>query len=585
MKLKSFSLKLRLRLKKLIIDLKKTHLKDLRNTLFANVKKVPDIVHLKNIVLFSSVLSIVIISMFVNRFNILNSFFITEIPVVGGVYSHGVIGTIESINPLFAQGDAEEAAVSLIYSGLTRTVSGKQIPDLAETWTVSSDGLTYDFLLRHDISWHDGSVFTADDVVYTIQLIQNPDTRTSLYDVWNGVTVEKVGDYEVKFTLPNPYPKFLEVANQGILPVHLLKGIDAKNIKVAEFNMAPIGTGPYSFIRFDQAGTQTEVVFEANDSFAIGKPYISQINLVLYDSEDSLYEGLARRQISGTSEISINNLDSVKDLANLEINETYFPQYEVLCLNYNNTILANKDIRKALAAAVNRSEIISKVFNDEAMAVSAVLLPGLSGYDSSVSGIAYDVNAANTALDTAGWTRGENGVRQKEGVSLSFNFVYVDNSENNEVATILKEQLAAVGVELKLIAADESLISPNYIRPRNYDMILIGQNVGFDEDLYSFWHSSQKTNTGLNLSSFASDEVDNLLEQVRKSNDENYRSVRYREVQNVINEETPAIFLYSPLNFSAISRDVHVIEQTALSEASDVLNNIYVWYIETEKTR
>jgi len=586
MKLRNTSLKLRLKLKKLVIDIRHTHLKDLRNLTLSNLKKIPDIVHLKNLVLFSGLLSVVIVAMFVTRFNSLSSYFIKEIPNYGGIYSHGVVGTIEKINPLFVQDDAENVANKLVYSGLTRTISATEyVPDLAESWTVSKDGLIYDFKLKKNVKWHDGATFNADDVVYTIGLIQNPDTRTSLSQIWRGVTVEKVGEYEVKFTLPNAFPEFLDVTSQAILPQHLLGSIDPKNIKVAEFNTNPIGTGPYEFVRFDQIGTQTGVIFEANKSFAIKRPYIDQVRLVLYDDSATLVRGLARRQVSGAADVPVDKLNEVKRLANLSLSQNYLPQYEVLNFNYKNEILATKEVRLALAAAVNRSQIVSDALSGNAREVSVPILPGRSGFDPKAKGIDYNVAYANETLDKAGWARGNDGFRKKGGKELKFRFVFIDDTEGRAVANIIKKQFETVGVRLELIPDSLAMINADYIRPRNYDMIMIGQNVGINADLYSFWHSSQATEPGLNLTGFNDKKVDKLLEQVRKNSDIKYRADRFKQVQEVIIAEQPALFLYSPLNTSAIGKDIKGTRQARISQSSDMLNNIYEWYIRTKKTR
>lgn len=586
MKLKNTGLKLRLKLKKLFIDVRHTHLKDLRNLTFANLKKIPDIVHLKNLVLFSGLLSIVIVAMFVARFNSLSVYFIKEVPTYGGLYSHGVVGTIEKINPLFVQDEAENVANKLVYSGLTRTVSATEyVPDLAESWAISTDKLTYNFKLKKNIKWHDGEPFTANDVVYTVNLIQNPDTRTSLSQVWRGVKVEKVNDYEVKFVLPNAFPEFLDVANQAILPSHILSSTDPKNIKVAEFNTDPVGTGPYKFVRFDQIGTQTGVVFESNRDFAIKRPYIDQIRLVLYDDSISLVKGLARRQVAGVADVAIDKISEVKRLANLRISQNYLPQYEVLNFNYKNEILADKAVRLALAAALNRTEIVTGALDGNAREISVPLLPGRSGFDPKAKGVPYNVAGANETLDKAGWVKGDKGIRQKNGKELKLRLVYIENTENNKVTAIIKKQFEAVGVKTELLPESVNMINTNYIRPRNYDMLMIGQNVGINADLYSFWHSSQIADPGLNLTGFSDKKVDKLLEQVRKSSDTKYRSDRFRQVQEVIVAEQPALFLYSPIYTSAVRKDIHGTKQARISQSSDMLNNIYDWYIRTKKTR
>jgi peptide/nickel transport system substrate-binding protein len=586
MKIKNLSIKVRLRLKKILIEVKRTHLRDLRNLTFSNLKKIPDIVHLKNLVLFSSVLSVVILAMFVTRFSRLNTYFIKETPDFGGAYSHGVVGNIEKINPLFVQDEAENVANKLVYSGLTRVTSTAEFtPDLAESWQVSDDGLNYTFKIKKDIKWHDGRTFGADDVLFTIGLIQNPDTRTSLSQIWRGVTIEKINEFEVLFKLPNPFPSFLNVASQPILPKHLLQEIDPKNIKAAQFNTDPVGTGPYKFVRFDQIGTQSGVIFESNDDFAIHRPYLAEIRLVLYDDNESMMRGIARRQIMGVVDVPSDKLNEIKQLENIILTQNYLPQYEVLNFNLKNEILANKDIRVALAAAVNRTQIISNALAGNAKQISAPILPGRSGYDPKAKGVSYDVAIANDSLEKLGWIRGEDGIRRKDGSILKFRLVFVDEPENNRVANLLKEQFMTIGVNLELLPENVNLINANYIRPRNFDMIMIGQNVGLNIDLYSFWHSTQVADPGQNLTGFSDKKVDKLLEQVRKSNDEKYRAERLRQVQEVLIAEQPAIFLYSPLHTSVISKEIHGSKQSRTSQSSDMLNNIYDWYTRVKKTR
>jgi peptide/nickel transport system substrate-binding protein len=192
---------------------------------------------------------------------------------------------------------------------------------------------------------------------------------------------------------------------------------------------------------------------------------------------------------------------------------------------------------------------------------------------------------ANDTLEKGGWLKGDDGVRRKDGKILKFRFVFIDEAETTKVANILKGQFSAIGVELELIPSGVNTINANYVRPRNYDMILIGQNVGIDADLYSFWHSSQAADPGLNLTGFSDKKVDKLLEQVRKSSDAKYRSDRFKQVQDVIIEEQPAIFLYSPLHVSVLSKEIHGATQARISQSNDILNNIYEWYIEVKRTR
>ncbi len=580
MKLKSLSIRLRLVFKQFFINVRHSHLRDLRNSFLTSLKKIPDIVHLKNLVLFGSIAAIITLALFVQRFSILRSYYFVEKPDYGGTYIQGVVGSIDKINPLFVQNEAEKAASLLVFSGLTRTIDGtKVLPDLAEKWEVRDSGKKYLFKLRQNVQWHDGKKFTADDVVYTISLIQNTDTKTDQYSIWNGVRAKKVDDYQVEFTLPAPYTGFLTAAGQLILPKHIYGEIDPKSIKVAEANMTPVGTGPYKFVRFDQLGTQPEVVFRRNDKFAISKPYIDQIKLVMFDDKKTEFESLLRKQIDGVMSISPEDFRKLSKISGNIVSRKLFPDYQIVYFNLKNTLLADKELRVALSAAVDRKELVDKVLAGNGEPQAKPLVPGQLGFSSKVKGIGYDVNVANSSLDKAGWKKDKEGIRIKDGKRLSFRLVSPDNYESREVAKLLKIQFLKIGVNLDVEFSDEEQIGPNYIRSRNFDLLLINQNVGFNQDWYSLWDSTQVASPGLNLSGFSDKKLDRFVQQVRSSNDKAYKSERMKEAEQIIIENAPVIYLYRPLHLSAISEKVKGTEQSRLSSSLDVLNNIYSWYI------
>ncbi len=586
MNIKRFSIKLRLVLKKFILEIKQTHLKDLRNTFFSHVKKMPDVVHLRGFVVLSSLFSIIIIVMFSQRFSALKNFYEVKVPDFGGSYTEGIVGSVNKINPLFIQSSAEASACRLVFSGLTKVGANSVIiPDLAESWTTSEDKLNYTFKLRENLKWQDGKALTVDDIVYTINLIQNPDTKTALSTVWKNVTVEKVNDREVKFVLPNPYGNFLGVTTQAILPEHLLGEIDPRNFKISEFNTQPVGSGPYSFIRFDQAATETELVFEANGYYYPHKPYISTVKLRLYNSFDDLYNGFLRKQIDGVTEIPLRKIEEVKNLGSLNIYKFFLPRYEVLVFNLKNTNLKEKNVRAAINQAIDRHGIVDSVLSGQANLVYTALLPGQVGYNPKLNVDKLYIENANQLLQNLGWIKNDEGIREKDGKTLSFRLVSVDDEENKAVAEVIAAQLEKIGVNLEVFLVKQELIQSDIIRPRNFDIILMGQNIGSSADLYSFWHSSQITDPGLNISSFDDRMADKLLEQARKSSNDAYISEKYSQFQEIISTEVPAIYLYNPLYAVGITDDIKGFYSGKFSESVDHLNNISQWYIREKVSR
>lgn len=579
MKLKQVGIKLRLKLKKLLLDIRQTHLKDIRNAFLLYLKKLPNIIHLRNLVLFNSILSIVVIVMFYQRFTALAPYYQKFEPASGGVYREGVIGNVEKINPLFILNSAESSSVRLVFSGLTRVLPNDQIvPDLAEKWK-QIDDTTYDFTLRKGIKWHDGKDFKADDVIFTINLIQNPDTKTSQLAIWKGVKVEKVNDYEVKFTLTGAFPDFLKVASVPIMPQHLLKEIDPKNIKVAEFNLHPVGTGPYKFVRFDQSGSQTEVIFSENDNFAIHKPYLNEVRIKAYESFDDLYNGLIRKQIDGIADVPLDKADKVGSISNLNEYKMFLPRYQVLIFNTKKDFLSDKAVRQALVKAIDRTKIINIAANGYAQPVYSAVLPGQVGYDPKFRKETLDVASANSDLDKLGWLKGQDGTRTKDGKALTFTLVAGDDFENRSAAQEISGEYAQIGVKINLQLSDITLLQSDYLRPRNYDMVLVGQDTGSEADLYSFWHSSQVADPGLNLSGLGDRKMDKLLELARKTSNPKSKADKLIQAQETILDEAPAVYLYNPNFAIAIERNIKGFAVGKMDDSIEHLNSIYDWYI------
>lgn len=567
-------------LKKFILEVRQSHIKDLRNRIFLYLKKAPDVVHLRNLVLISTILSFIIFVLFVQRFTALGQYYQKKIPISGGVYTEGVVGQIEKINPLFIQNEAEDTANRLVFSGLTRVLPGDRVaPDLAEKWTLQDNGRVYVFTLKDNVRWHDNQPLTVDDVIFTINLIQNPDTRTGLSVVWQGVTVEKIDNKTVKLVLPNVYSDFLKVAAQPILPEHLFRDIDPSNVKIAEFNLKPIGSGPYKFVRFDQTGNETVLVLEAYNNFLPHKPYIKNVKIRLYDTFANLYSGVLRKQVNSISQIPYDKTSDVERLGSMTVNSFYMPRYKVMLFNMKNSLLSSRELRQALGKAINRDEIINQGLGGKAMPVYAPILAGEEGYNSALNVNAYSLAQANGALDKLGWIRGKDSVRQKDGKMLSFRFVLPDDPESQKTGNIIKKQLEAAGVKVDFVVSDESLFQADYIRPRNFDIILVGQNVGEGSDLYSFWHSSQVNDPGLNLTGFNDRKTDKLIELGRKSADLKYKSDRFKQASESIMAENPAVYLYNPIYSIAATSNIKNFYEGHFTDPVEHLDNIANWYI------
>jgi peptide/nickel transport system substrate-binding protein len=576
MKLKNFFIKLRLRAKKFFIELKKTRLKDLRNSFFYQIKKIPDIVHLKNLAFFGAIVSVIILVLFVQRFSLLRDYFIVREAVQGGIYKHGVVGEADKINPLFLQNEAEESISKLVFSGLTTIVDGQAQPEVAEKWE-NPDATTYIFYIKDNVFWHDGQKLTVDDVVFTLNLIQNPDTRTPKNTIWKGVTYEIMPGNAIKFKLPNAYPGFLKVCSEPILPKHILEKVDPKNIKVAEYNQAPVGTGPYLFDRFDQVGANSEVVLKRNDNYyKKSRPLIDEVRVVFFENENDLVSSISRRQIDGTD--SINGFTKVENISATVTQRIYLPAYTSVLFNYKSSILSQKDNRLAVIAALDRADILKSIDLEDS-AIYGPLLPGSPGYNAKQRGQANNLALSKELIEKSGFKKNDGEYFTKDGKVFEIRFAFIDTDHGRKIATAVSEQLKKAGIKVSLEPYDAVNFNQNVVRPRNFDLVLIEQNVGLDSELYSFWHSSQISDPGQNLTGYKDRKIDKLLEQSRKSSDRTYIAERNTQIEQAIIDDGAAYYIYRDSAKTVFSDKVAVVKQNRVSRAIDVLNTIDNWYI------
>lgn len=499
-------------------------------------------------------------------------------PQKGGTYTEAVVGKVTTINPILPDNSASADAVRLVFSGLTKfDAEGNLKPDLATAWKVSPDGKTYTFTLRQNVKWHDDMDFTAHDVVFTLAAIQNPDTRSALASAWKGVRAEAVDDHTVVFTLPKPYTPFINATTVGVLPRHLLEAVEPKMLRVARFNQQPVGTGPFKLDDFDAQGGA--LTFQAHDSYYGGKPLIDTVALRLYEDSDQALQAYSRRQAMAVSRLSTNQVEEAKKLGTMKVYEAGTPNRVGVFFQTSRGVLSDKAVRLALAQATDRSAIIRERFDGYASAASGPLAAPRLSLAASPQAARFNARAAGAALDAAGWQVGANGVRQKAGQKLEIKLVTQADTSYGEVARQLAVQWKQVGVDLKIEEIDASTLQQSYIRPRNYDALLYGINLGADPDVYAFWHSSQAIDPGSNLSVYKSGVADQALEAGRTLVDPQTRAAKYRSfIQSWVND-SPAVMLYTPAYLYGVDREVRGVKIKRLVYPADRFDGIEHWSV------
>lgn len=367
----------------------------------------------------------------------------TEIkPAQGGTHIEGVVGQPRFINPVYANSDVDRDLVELIFSGLMKYDENMNIvPDLAESFEIEENGKIYKFYLKENILWQDKTPLTAEDVVFTVKTIQNPDYKSPLRPNWVGVEVEKIGDLGIKFTLKKPYGAFLENCAIKIIPKHVWQDIPSGNSAFDEHNLNPIGSGPYKLKEFDKEKPETAKSFTLtlNHSYFGKKPNISEIKFVFFNSEKELIEAARKNKIKGLSLTSFEPLG--KKWQDFHIS---LPRYFAVFFNPEQSdVLSDKKVRIALNYGVDKKELVKKVLGlDEnsplldKVIVDSPVLPEIYGFDQPLETYGFDAEKAKALLDEAGFKENQQNKREKiidKKPSFEFKSDLKLNSKGTEV--------------------------------------------------------------------------------------------------------------------------------------------------------
>ncbi|HCU70702.1 MAG TPA: hypothetical protein DIC35_03020 [Candidatus Moranbacteria bacterium] len=558
-----------------------------RRSVLTQWTKIAKVLNLKEKIAFYLLLTVFIGSLI--SWGIIFYYSKTEaIPTYGGEYIEGIVGQPIHINPIIsASNNSDDDLSQVIFSSLFKYDNqGALSNDIVENYLISEDKTQYSVDIKKDIFWHDGEKLTTSDILFTINLIADPAYKSPLRSNWQGIETSIVDDYTINFKIKNPYVGFLNNLTFGILPKHLWESISPEKFSLTDLNLEPIGSGPYKYNSFqkDSKGNILSYKVVANPNYFRGKPYISKITFNFYSDDDSIISAYNKKEIMGISNISPNKIGEIKLQQSTDIHKFNIPRYFAVFFNQTKSIpLANDEVRKALSYATDHAEIINNVLSGNGNEIYSPILSNMIGYDDTLEKITFDMEKANKILDDENWKRDDDGFRKKDNVKLEINLVTTDWTELSKTAEILKSQWEKIGVKVNINNLSISDIQQNHIRPREYDALLFGQVLGADPDPYSFWHSSQKRDPGLNLSLFGDTDTDKLIEDGRIEFNTEKRSRLYIDFQKKLLSEIPAIFLYSPDYVYPLNKRVRGLEIKNLIMPEERFSNIDKWYIETKR--
>ena len=536
-------------------------------------------------------------------------------PVQGGEYKEAMLGAPKYINPLYSSlSDVDSDLSFLLFSSLyERGPSGELKPDLVERVDVSEDKKNYTLKITDQALWHDDELLTASDVVFTFDAIKNSVYKSTLKASFEGVEIERLGDYEVRFILNEPYAAFLDLLTFGILPAHLWSQIPPDSAQLAELNLKPIGSGPFRFdsLAKDKNGVIKEYALLANENYYNKTPLID-LRLFFYASINEAIDALNNQVVDGISYLPFREKDLILTPNSYVFEKLSLPQLTLIFLNQKqNPVLGDKALRQALAFAIDRNEIVNEVLGGNAYLSEGPILSNNFAYYHDIKKYDFNQEEAGKLLESLDWkleeiseeqvVQAENDLeeedkkaeaeeiifmgpgkwRKKDGDFLIINLKTVERGENLAILEKIKAYWEEMGIKTIVEAVDVTDVQNEVIRPRNFDAFFYGQILGADPDPYAFWHSSQTGENGYNIAGFANKEVDALLEDARLNSDIAVRQEKYQEFQKIITEEVPAIFMYSPVyNYIHFNR-LKGFSVTNIILPHNRFANIGDWYLKT----
>lgn len=513
----------------------------------------------------------------------------------GGVYTEALVGAMGRLNPLLDLNNSPDRDVDrLIYSGVMRfDARGLPEADLAESWGTTADGTIYNFSLRPTAFWHDGNPVTSDDVIFTIELMKS---AASFYpqdvkELWSKVETIRLNDKALQFKIPEPYAPFLDYMTFGVLPKHLLEGILLEQILNAEFNLKPVGSGPFKFdhLLIDN-GLITGVVLVRNDLYHLSRPFIDQVIFKYYSSSADALEAYKAGEVAGINRITEDILPDALAEANLSKYTSRLPQMGFVLFNLQNpevAFLQDAKVRRALLLGLNRQRLIDVFLQGQAIPLDGPILPGSWAHYDGVEKIPYDADAAIAILKQLEYTLPADGgaVRSKDGQLLEFNMVHPDDTVHSQMAQSIQENWAAIGVKVNLVPVPYASLQTDYLARRSYQAALVDLAVSRtpDPDPYPFWHQAEATG-GQNYSQWDSRPASEYLEQARVTTDFGLRARLYRNFQVIFGRELPALPLYVPVYTYGVNDTVFGVQMPPLYDPSDRFLLIPNWYLVTRRS-
>lgn len=495
--------------------------------------------------------------------------------VDGGTYIEATIGRVNSLNPLFASTNSEKVLSRLMFATLsTVDYSGHIGLGLAASITPDNDGKVWTVTLKEGLKWSDGEPITVEDVLYTVELTKDSTVNTSYASNFTGVTVERAGE-SIIFTLPTSYADFAAILNIPVLPAHILGDVAPSKVLEHSFSTNPVTSGAFIFNATQNITTDGEkiVYLTANPNYYKGAPMLSSFAIRTYSDAENIITALSTGEVTATAELT------AVDSAALSSDLVYEKQTAISSgvfafLNTASNALSDITVRQAIQRGVNMAQVRSVLDGEQALNYPIINSEiELNEYPALP---VHDFAAARASIESAG------------AAGKTLQLVTVNTGYFPELASEMEEQLEALGfaVELSIYTPGQEFLI-NIVRPRNYDILLYEVELGPDPDLFPYYHSSQASTSGLNLSNYHNALVDDLILAARSTMNESLRVAKYESFLRYWVNDAPAIGIYQASLTYYFNKNVRAFsEDDRLVYATDRFVDVEYWAVnKAEKNR
>jgi peptide/nickel transport system substrate-binding protein len=507
----------------------------------------------------------------------------------GGTLVQAAAADATTVNPILEADTVSADITSLIFDAVIHVDPSTTEPrgDMAKSWEISTDALTYTFTLQNGITWHDGSPFSADDVKFTYDLHMNANSNSPhTAELTERVkSVEAPDGKTVVFTLAAPASPFL-VNNMiyEIVPQHILQSVDPKALAQHPFSTGnegtTIGTGPFMFKEWVKDDHITLVKYAG---YWRGEPNLDSFSLKVVPDVTTLVQQLQTGEVDysgrdGVDEASVKTLQSDKSIVVANYDSFDFTYYGYQLDGTKSKLFQDKAVRQALFYALDREQMVQAIrFGLGRVAIGTM---GVDSWaytpDQITLKYPYDLDKANKMLDDAGWVKGGDGVRAKDGVRLSFSLHTNSGSDvNTQYAAVMQQAWKAIGVDCTPQEDEWNAFLERLTSTRDFEVFLIGFSWGVDPDQSNMW-STAAYEGGLNVNKYSNSKVDDLLEQGIRETAIPTRKQIYTQMQNIIVDDLPSAIIDFPKSIAAYNKRVHNLFPNAVDDRW----NAHLWWVD-----